>query len=118
VDVRVANDGPVVIIQITDQGRSVVLQLEPKAAREMVDAVHQKILAAEEILHAEQIAFDSAILIRAGAPFTLTDNPKIQDMAATEAAHNRTLRRSALQGIKSTAIVGTPSLIPTPPKGH
>lgn len=63
---------------------------------------------------AEQIAVDSAILIRAGVPLGLSNNPKILDMAKTEAESNRDLRRY-MPGIKSEVQFGTPAIkSPTP----
>jgi len=59
---------------------------------------------------AEQMAFDSAILLRAGASFGLTSNPKILDMAKTEAESNRDLRRYMPGGIKGEEQFGRPGV--------
>lgn len=59
---------------------------------------------------AEQIALDSALLLRAGVPLGLTNNPKILDMARVEAVSNRDLRRAMPGGVKSAEQVGAPSV--------
>lgn len=72
-------------------------------------------LRLEELEQAERIALDSAIMLRAGSNFALSNDPRIIDMAKVEAEHNRDLRR-AMKGIKSTEAFGTPALIRRPPK--
>lgn len=64
----------------------------------------------EEEDHAEQIAFDGALLLRTNAPFGLTDNPKIQREIAKEAGHNRTLRRALPGGVRGLRILGAPRI--------
>lgn len=63
---------------------------------------------AEEIANHENIILDSAILMRSGAPFTLTNNPAMLDEAATEAAWNSTLRRN--MGNDFRGKFGTPTV--------
>lgn len=92
-------------------GRPVYIDLEPNLALTLSKALHACSLLAEEQAKAEQIAFDSAILARAGAPFGLSNDPKIQDETKKEIAWNRTIRRSALPGIESAEMFGVPSLI-------
>lgn len=66
---------------------------------------------AEEHAKANQIIGDSALLIRAGIPLGLSNNPVIVSEAVKEANHNRDLRRYLPGGIQSTAVVGTPAVI-------
>lgn len=65
---------------------------------------------AEELAHVEGIVHDQAILIRAGAPFGLTNNTAMLREAVTEAGHNPVIRRHMPGGIKSKELVGTPEV--------
>lgn len=67
---------------------------------------------------AEQLAFDSAVLLRGGVPLGLSDDPRIQDMARKEAVSNRELRRAMPGGVQSTVQFGAPSLTQTPGRDH
>ena len=62
---------------------------------------------AEEWHHRESLVMDSAILLRSGAPFSLTNNPALLDEAKKEAAWNTDLRR--YMGNDFRGIVGTPT---------
>jgi len=93
-----------------------VVVLPWKAADELARALRVKARHAEEIEKNESIAFDAAILMRAGAPFGLTSHPKIQDEAVKAAAWDTKLRRRMPGGIKAKAIFGAPSIIVHPPK--
>lgn len=77
-------------------------------------ALVAKARQAEEQAKAESIAADAAILFRSGAPFGLSNDPKIQDEAIKEAAWNRDLRRFMPGGIKSTEVIGVPTIICKP----
>lgn len=103
-------EGGLVLLQLTVDGRTVVLQLEPEPAKVIGGLLYRGGLKAEEYTQAMRIAADSGLLMRVGAPFTLTNNPRILDEAKKICEHDRTLRR-ALPGIKSEAVVGTPSVI-------
>lgn len=78
------------------------------AAARLWKAVKTKALEADEMAHADQIALDGALLLRTGAPFGLTGNPKIQTEIAKEAVHNRDLRRYLPGDVKGTVILGAP----------
>jgi hypothetical protein len=47
-------------------------------------------------------------------PFGLTDNPVAQAEVAKEAAWNRELRRALPGGVRSSEVVGTPTVIRNP----
>lgn len=67
---------------------------------------------AEEQEKAPAIAMDQALLMRSAAPVGLSSDPKIQDRAALEAAHDRDLRRFVpLRGIKSKEEFGRPTVL-------
>lgn len=105
-------------IQVTTEGANVVFQIEKRGYR----MPYQTALAfanvmikngkiAEEYANAEQVVMDGAILLRSGAPFGISDNPKINEEIKKEAVSNRLLRTSMTGGVKSREQFGTPSLI-------
>jgi len=87
-----------------------------QAADQLWKAIRAKTKAAEEHASAEQIIADQSLLIRAGAPFGLTNHPLILSEATKEAAWNRDLRRHLPGGIKSTEILGLPRIIQHKPR--
>ena len=105
-------------VRIRHEGAEVQVIVDGKAAitapwNAALDIAHQMIASArkaEEVAKAEGIIFDNAMLIRSGAPFGLSNHPDIISESLKEAAHNTTLRRHMLGGIKSTTIVGTPEV--------
>jgi hypothetical protein len=103
---RIRVDGENVTLELN--GRAT--EMPAHAAREIARALMQKALEAEEYARAEGIILDSALLIRAGLPFGLSNNPKILDEARKEAVWNRDLRRFMPGGVRSTAVVGTPTI--------
>lgn len=105
---RVSLDGVVVVLTI--DGRSVTLPWE--AAVQLGTALLAKGRLAEEVVKAEQITFDQALLLRSGAtPVGLTSHPKIIADAEREAAWNSKLRRSLPGGVRSESKLGIPSII-------
>lgn len=98
-------------------GSPYYLDVTKEAAAQFQHAIYQLSLRAAEIANADKIAFDTGILYRAGMPFGLTNHPKIMDMAANEALHNRTLRR-AMPSIASAERVGAPTLKLETPNGQ
>lgn len=91
---------------------NVVLSVPPAVAVAIASALiaNAKLAQEKRPKTAEAIAVDSAILLRAGSNFGLSNNPKILGMAKTEAESNRDLRRFMLGGIRSTEILGTPGV--------
>lgn len=90
-----------------------------QAADAVAKALIGKARQAEEHAKAEQIAYDSAILLRSGAPFALSSRPDIVTEAKKEAAWNSDLRRYIRnRGIQSQERFGSPTLIQYPPKGE
>lgn len=80
-------------------------------ALEVAAALVRLAREAEENEKALAIAQDGAILLRAGAPFGLTNNPKIQAEVKKLAEHDTKLRRYMPAGVKGKGIVGTPTII-------
>lgn len=87
-----------------------LLDLPYDVAGNLSHVLGSKAKQAEEYAKAEQVVADHALLMRAGAPFGLTNNPKLQDAAATVAAHDRDLRRFLPGGVKSEEHIGVPSV--------
>lgn len=100
------------------KGGTAILDLPPDAAIAVANAIIAKARLAlqEQPKAAEQLAFDSAVLLRAGAPIGLSSHPKILSMAKTEAESNRDLRRYMPGGIKGTTQFGTPGVSSSKPK--
>lgn len=93
-----------------------VLCMPWEKADEVASAIRQVARLCEEWQKAEAIAKDQALLIRAGIPLGLTNDPRIQAEAAKHAAWDSELRRALPGGIKSEEQFGTPRLIAAPPK--
>lgn len=97
-----------------------VADIPHQSAIDVSNAIRSVAKQAEEWDQAERIAMDQAILTRCGAPFGLTNNPKIMGEAIKEALHNRDLRRyippARALGIQTREMFGTPTLIQTPPR--
>ena len=81
-----------------------------QAAQELARAIQTQAKRAEEWDKALAIARDQAILTRSGAPFGLTDHPRIPAEAAKLAAWDRDMRRYLPGGVRSAEIVGAPSV--------
>lgn len=96
-------------------GRDFVM-LERGVAAEIAKALIRGKLRLEELEQAERIARDSAILLRAGANFGLSNDPRILDAAKNAAAWDSDLRRCMPGGVKSEEAFGTPALIQQPPR--
>lgn len=86
-------------------------------AEQVARAIMSKARSAEEEAKADAIARDHAILLRAGVPLGLTNEPRIRSMARTLAAWSSELRRYMPGGIKSREEFGVPAIIQQPPKG-
>lgn len=110
---NIRQDGSQVILALN----GIETALPYGAALAIAKALREKGQLAEE--HARAISgeliTDQAILQRAGMPFGLTSHPKIQAEAMKEAVSNRDLRRYMPGGIKSQRMIGTPTVIPSPP---
>ena len=107
-EVRVRQEGTRVSLIV--DGRE-VLSGHWRQADELAKALVAKARAAEELEKHEAIAHDHAILMRAGAPFGLTNTPWIRDLAARIAAWDTRLRRFMPGGVRSQEHVGTPTII-------
>lgn len=111
-EVTVRQEGDRVLLL---EGGRTVLELPWDAAVQLSKAILAQARKAEELVKAEQIIADQALLTRLGTPLGLTNNPAMLKAAANEAAWNRDLRRRVplkrAGGIKSGAVFGTPKLI-------
>ena len=110
--VTVADEGPWVIIEV----KGVYLKMPYNVALDVSNALREKAKKAEEFANAEQIIFDSALLIRNNIPLGLSDNPTIKKEAMREAYWNSDLRKYKPFGnIQSREAFGAPSIIQGPP---
>jgi hypothetical protein len=98
-------------------GGLLIAEMPWQAADDLARALTAKARQAEEHVKAERIAFDSAILMRAGVPFSLSNRRDILKEAMKEAAWSTKLRRYMPGGVKSREVFGIPSIINHPPKG-
>lgn len=85
-------------------------ELPPQAALELARGLTVQARLVEEQAQARRIVLDQALLMRTGAPFGITNRPDILREAVKESWLNRTLRRYLPGGIKSRAVVGTPTI--------
>ena len=112
--VVIRQEGPHVLLNFDDK---FFVQLEASAAAELCQQLKGQAKLAEEYEQAERIIRDSAMLMRAGAPFALSNNQKIVDAAKQSAAWDSELRRyMPMRGITSQEKFGTPALIQHAPK--
>ncbi len=81
-------------------------------------AIVAKAREAEEEAKASLIVADQALIVRSGLGnlFGLTNRLDIMRESVKEATWSRVLRRALPGGIKSTAVVGTPTIIKHPPR--
>lgn len=114
VSFTVRQEGTHVILLL--DGRKVCDDIPWESALQMAKAIYVQAKKAEELAKVDRIIDNQAILLRAGAPFGLSNNKDIQKEAVKESLFNRLLRRyipfhKGLKGIESRGIVGTPTFI-------
>jgi hypothetical protein len=95
---------------------AMALDVERAAALQIAASLHAAGAKAEEQADPQTVADQSAVLIRMGVPFGLSDDAKIQDEAWNAAQWSPELRKAPLVGVPSRERVGVPSLIQTPPR--
>ena len=83
------------------------------AALEIAKAIKIQGERAEEYALAPKIAVETAMMWKAGLPIGFTDNPRIKDIAANEAAWNKDLRKYMGPEVRVNAQFGKPKLILT-----
>jgi hypothetical protein len=94
-------------ILVIGNGR-LLFDMPAAVARQVWRAVKGKAKLAEEHDAADRVIADNALLLRTGAPFGLSDNPRILAESAKEAAHNRDLRRFIPGGVQADRLRGAP----------
>lgn len=97
-------------------GGLLVAEMPWRAADDLASALRSKARLAEEEEKGESIALDSAILMRAGVPFSFSNRADILREAVKEAAWNCSLRRYMPGGVKSKEVFGAPTVIRHKPK--
>lgn len=109
--VLVRAEGAKVLVAIDDQR---FLEIGWQQADELARMLLAKAREAEQYAKVDQLVLDQGLIMRAGFPVGLTNNPRVIDAAKVEAAHNREFRR-AIPSIRSQEVVGMPTLIQPPP---
>lgn len=109
--VLVRTEGTKVLLAVDDQR---FLEIGWQEADQLARSLLAKAREAEQLAKVDGLILDQGLLMRAGMPFSLTKDQKVIDAAKVEAAHNRLFRR-ALPSIRSTEVVGMPSLVMKPP---
>lgn len=107
---NVRHDGDRVLLTIDGKTWQLPWQAAVQLGRLMQSAGRQ----AEEFAQANRVIADEALLLRAGAPFSLSSNPKIREAAKTEAAWG-SLRRYLPARFRD-AEFGVPSIRQEKPK--
>jgi len=97
-------------------GHVLIAEIPWRLADELAKAITAKARRAEEEEKGEAIAFDSAILLRAGVPFSFSNRLDILKLAVKEAAWNTRLRRYMPGGVKSKEAFGCPGVRRHDPK--
>lgn len=115
--VTISRDGQTVLV--IKNGRA-ILRIPWDAAEAIGRALLIKAHEAEELVKADSIIADQAILTRLGVPVGLTSNRAMQKAAANIAAWDEKLRRyippARAGGIASQEIFGTPAIKRHPPE--
>ncbi len=109
-------DGPNLEMVLMSIVKDRIHLIPQKLCAKLWPALLTKARECEEQEQAERIAYDNAILFRAGVPIGLSDDPKIRDETAKLAAWDSDLRRYMPGGIKSKVMCGTPVIVVHPPK--
>jgi hypothetical protein len=91
-------------------GGVLIAEMPWRAADDLAAALKAKARLAEEEEKGEEIAYDSAILMRAGVPFSFSSRPDILKEAVKEAAWNCNLRRYMPGGVRSKQVFGAPTV--------
>lgn len=112
-EVTVRRDGDTVLLL---KGGRLLLALPWDAADALARALTIQAREAEELVKALGIAYDSAILLRAGVPLGLSSHPGILAEARQLAAWDSNLRRHMPGGIKSEEQFGRPAIVMHPPR--
>ncbi len=112
IKVSVKQEGSRVLLEIG--GRAVAMPWDK--ALELSRALRVMGKKAEAHDSAQRIIHDGAILLRAGVPVGLTDDVKLQEEIAKEAAWNKELRRYMPGGIRSRAVVHAPKILRGKPR--
>jgi hypothetical protein len=116
-NIRIRNDGFNIFLV---SGTGVTVALPWSAALEVAKEMTAQARKIEEVVKANQIIADQALLIRTGIPLGLSDNPDIKKEALKQAQWDPKLRKyitgSRVRGIPSGEVMGTPGVIQHKPK--
>ncbi|MCB0190626.1 MAG: hypothetical protein KDJ65_01635 [Anaerolineae bacterium] len=102
-------------VVVVSNGKA-VLDLPWNAALEVAAGIRAKAKLAEEQAHLDALAYDSAVMLRAGLPFVMSNRPDVLAVAKREAAWGDLRRYMPDRGIRSQEKFGTPKLTKHPPR--
>ncbi len=86
-----------------------VLDLHWKHYNDVIRVIKQAAAQAEEYENANQVIDHQAVMMRAGMPLGLSDNPAILKAARQKALYDKQLR-AYIPSVKHLPVVGTPRL--------
>lgn len=114
----VVHASPNILVQLYDGGLDVLyrgnlaLKIPTAAVLEVFRVVKQVTRFAEALHEVHKTIYDQALLLKGGAPYGLTDNPKVIDEAVKEALWETDVKKYfSTPGIPSKAVFGVPKLI-------
>ena len=113
-EIKVVMDGKRVVLS---SSKGVTMKIPWQAVPTLCKAMITKAKQMEEMANLDRILEDQAMMFRSGAPFGLSNRTDILKEAAHIARYDDKLRKYMPGGVKSTALVGTPTVIKhDPPK--
>ena len=113
-EIRVGMDGKRVVLQ---SSKGITMKVPWQVVETLCKAMIAKSKQIEEMANLDRLLADQAMMFRSGAPFGLSNRRDILKEAAHIAQHDDKLRKYMPGGVKSTALVGTPTVIKhDPPK--
>lgn len=103
-------NNPGMVILVVEGKR--ICDMPWQVSDQMATAFRQAARIAEERQKANKIIIADAALIRSGAPFALTNNPRIRDEAYKTAQWDSQVRRAMpMRGAPSAKATGTPKIV-------
>ena len=112
-EIKVGIDGKRVVLS---SSKGATMKIPWQVVTTLCKAMNTKAKQLEEMANIDRLLADQAMMFRSGAPFGLSNRRDILKEAAHIAQHDDKLRKYMPGGVKSTALVGTPTIIKHEPK--
>lgn len=106
-DVRIDDNDPTRMALLLDG--TFIAFLPWRTADDVIRVIAGAARKCEEYEKANSIIIADSLLIRTGAPFALSNNPKIRDAAYNEAQWGDSRKRMPLASVPSARACGTPT---------